>query len=214
MRIPIEALPVEIGLVRQVFRDQQRVWLEALYLIGQTQREPVIHIIRVRGVEAEAIEVILRDEQLAGINEHVLHIGFLGGQAVAPWRRAVEIQTAFVRAVFFVRMFEDELPKRIEIIAGMIEHLVEQHGETLGMRSIDEFAQVIGRAEVAFDCAENRGIVAECSPPSRSGNSVSGMMQSAVTPSKSKYPAWMRSVTPLNVPRFFALISGSPSVKP
>ena len=46
----------------------------------------------------------------------------------------------------------------------MIEHLVEQHGETLGMRSIDEFAQVIGRAEVAFDCAENRGIVAECSP--------------------------------------------------
>jgi DNA-binding transcriptional regulator YdaS (Cro superfamily) len=62
-------------------------------LIGQPEEEAVVHEPSVRGVEPEAVDVILLDQQVAGVDEHVLHQWTAGRHAVPPRRRlAIEVQ--------------------------------------------------------------------------------------------------------------------------
>ena len=83
------------------------------------------------GVEAEPVDVVLVHEQLAGVDEQVLHVLLLGGHPVAPGRRAAEVQAALGGSSLLGRVLEDRRPTWVEPVAGVVEHHVEEHGQPL-----------------------------------------------------------------------------------
>lgn len=159
---------VEIALVGQVLRDQDGLGPEAGELVGQPEQEPVVHVLAVRGVEPEPVDVVLGEEHLAGVDQQVLHVTFLGGDPVAPRRVPVEVQAAVVRPLL-VRALEDRLPQRVHVVAGVVEDLVQQDGQAVLVRRVHQLAQVVGGAEVTFDRREYRGAVAQGSGPLHAG---------------------------------------------
>lgn len=121
----------------------------------------MVHVGRVRGIEAEAVHVVFSQEELAGVDEHVLHVLLLRGHAVTPGRAAIEVETAFIRAELLVRVLEDQFPERVEVVARVVEHLVENHGQTVLMGGVHQHAEVIRGAEVPLDGAVERWAVAQ-----------------------------------------------------
>jgi hypothetical protein len=70
---------------------------------------------------------------------------------------AVEVQAT----TGVVGLLEDQVPQRVEVVAGVVEDHVDQEREAAAVGGVDQPAEVVGAAEVALDGVVQRRVVAE-----------------------------------------------------
>src|SRR4051794_11577588 len=63
--VPVEAGEVEVALVGKVLGDEKHLGSHGLQLCGEAPQETVVHIRRMRGVEAEAVHGVLLQRPVA-----------------------------------------------------------------------------------------------------------------------------------------------------
>jgi hypothetical protein len=76
---------------------------------------------------------------------------------VAPGGGAVEVQAA----AGVVGLLQDQVPQRVEVVAGVVEDHIDQEREAAAVSGVDQPAEVVGAAEVALDGVVQRRVVAE-----------------------------------------------------
>ena len=60
-----------------------------------------------------------------------------------------------------VGLLEDQVPQRVEVVAGVVEDHIDQEREAAAVGGVDQPAEVAGAAEVALDGVVQRRVVAE-----------------------------------------------------